>query len=212
MLSSQMDRLAKLNELRAAGALTEAEFDLEKRKILDGSASILLSIGKPAAVAVFVVLLVALLVAWMTRDITQVRQPVVVKVNARRPAAPVAPPLVDIKPVLPTPPPLPPVSNWAGKYKSEAGGLIGSMTLQPLPKNLFKVNISVGSPRCVGEIDFTAKSQGNLMRYIAPYDAVSQQQCSITLVRNGSKVIVEEHSCGVFHGFECSFDGTYARR
>jgi hypothetical protein len=105
MLSSQMDRLAKLNELRAAGALTEAEFDLEKRKILDGSASILPRIGKPAAVAVFVVLLVAVLVAWMTRDITQVRQPVVAKVNARRPAAPVAPPLVDIKPVLPTPPP-----------------------------------------------------------------------------------------------------------
>ncbi|QBM77410.1 SHOCT domain-containing protein [Sphingomonas sp. AAP5] len=213
MQQHQMDRLAKLNELRSAGALTDAEFEREKSNIFDRRHLNPLGIAALTGGLFLTLIVVGVLTYWMTNDITQ-RDNAAQKI--RKSSVPIR---LSVKTSVPDtaavqrPVSLPDASNkWAGRYQGKTENANATMTIKNRPGGKVFVDLGVGSPRCLGGISFNAVPNGNLISHREPYDAESQQSCKMTLVRNGLRVVVEENECSSFHGFECSFNGTLAKR
>lgn len=203
MRDAQLSRLARLNELRSAGALTDVEFEEQKKTILTTSRFAPNMLGY-LALLFGVVTLIAVVALFATRQ-----DPPAIQNLANAPKiSPKATAPVTIPNTAPVAPPLP---NWVGNYVGTVEGAKGSMSIKSRSNGTVFVELGVGSPRCSGGINFTAKPEENLIRHDFPYDSVSQLQCTMTLVRNSTKIIVQERECSPYHGFECSFNGTFRR-
>jgi hypothetical protein len=103
---------------------------------------------------------------------------------------------------------------WIGEYEGPAAeGMTGHVSIAAgTAPNRYRLGIDVTGPGCSGSINGTGIATNNRMSLTerAPGQA---EQCRISLVRNGSTIVVGEiEGCLYFHGAQCSFDARVTRQ
>ena len=209
MRESDLGRLAKLNELRAAGALTDNEFEDQKAKLLSAPIFLLHKWPIFTVLAVCALGIIAAATFFLTRETSKLPINLATSQPIAKPTSVVAATASPI--ATPATPPARLQPAWVGSYRGTVEGATGSMSIKERPNGKVFVDLGVGSPKCSGGITFSAKPDENLIQHDFPYDADSQLQCSMTLVKNGTRIVVQEHECSAYHGFECSFNGTFQK-
>lgn len=218
-MTDRFEALERLARLRDSGALTLEEFDREKAKLLEVPPApdptvkpntTLWLIGGLCGVVL------AVIAGYMVggaagRQVERESAP-------RQTSSPdnaVQPSSQSNTMTLVAPAPVaepPRINPWVGRYSGRfEGNARGSLTIAERRGGRLRAEIGVGSPSCIGEIDFTSRpSTGNRWEHTFPRDD-SGLQCKLTLVRRNDNVEIEEDGCSYYHGFECSFSGTVSR-
>jgi hypothetical protein len=106
-----------------------------------------------------------------------------------------------------------PASSWNGVYHGRGDGSSNEMEITPgSGPGRHSVALGVlGQGGCSGQIEGQGVASGNRLTMTVPVPE-NAEQCVITMDRRGGTVTVREQGCLYFHGAQCRFDMTAARR
>ena len=102
---------------------------------------------------------------------------------------------------------------YIGRYESENGtSEITKIQNDQTSQDLYKIIITVGTPRCTGNIEATGNQINNVFSFVNE----KEPKCALTATLDQSSqmlTISEDTSqCSNWHGAECDFNGHYGRK
>lgn len=215
-MASNIDALERLAKLRESGALSMAEFEQEKRKLLAARNEETARSGKALLIAAIILaVLGGLSYAFWSRKgpPRELKRPTHATPEQSLVASSIiAPPPVatseTVSPVLPAPK----ANPWAGTYKGVfEGDARGSLKISEGAKGRLKFALSIGAAGCAGGLEADMAVLSDTEGVIALPEDDSGNSCRVSMVRRGKTIALTEEGCGYYHGFECSFSGTVKR-
>jgi hypothetical protein len=218
-MTSNIDALERLAKLRESGALSIAEFEQEKRKLLTAGSEETARSGRTLLIVGFIVVALAFLsyAFGNKKESSQEpeRTPTVVPSTVSMQALPTFPatPTASSAPVnAPPTSPVPEMNPWAGTYKGIfEGDARGNLEISEGAKGRLKFALGIGSGGCAGGLEANMAVLSDTEGVVALPEDDSGNSCRISMVRRGTTITLTEEGCGYYHGFECSFSGTVKR-
>lgn len=96
---------------------------------------------------------------------------------------------------------------FEGRYKGGAPGYDQGLVIEKTGENEYQIKAQVKTQGCTGSVEAAGTARD---KTITAKDATGV--CTITLLRAGPNLQLDQKQCTGFHGGTCDFSGTYAPR
>lgn len=96
---------------------------------------------------------------------------------------------------------------FEGTYSSQNGKAWQTATITKKGPGTYAVEMSIGVPGCLGELEATGTANGNVLRIDKEDDT---EVCHLVATKKNGGLEVKELTCDA-HGRKCGFGGFYAK-
>ena len=94
-------------------------------------------------------------------------------------------------------------------FEGPVDGGTGTFQARRISNTEFNIRMSVGGPRCAGDVEGTAVINGPSLNLVRTEDGAGH--CGLKATLAGNAVTISENQCADYHGASCAFGGTLTR-